>query len=183
MWWEDTGLQWVPTSPHIPNASTVLFCAATGILGELDAVNIGVGYTLPFQLVGTPWIDASHFAQTLNAKKIAGVSFRPIIYTPFYGAMQGKQVGGAQIYIVDRDEANLVNIQFTIAQTMAELNHGKSIFALSDSSRIKMFDKVMGTDAVRLALESNVPVEEIVSRWEKDIHRFIAIRKKYLMYE
>jgi uncharacterized protein YbbC (DUF1343 family) len=183
MWWEDTGLQWVPTSPHIPNAPTALFCAATGILGELDAVNIGVGYTLPFQIVGTPWIDASRFAQMLNAKKIAGLFFRPITYTPFYAAMQGKQVKGVQIHILDREKANLVNVQLTIAQTLAELNHGKSIFAMSDSSRIKMFDKVMGTDAVRLALESNVPVEQIVSRWGKDIDRFIAIRKKYLMYE
>jgi uncharacterized protein YbbC (DUF1343 family) len=183
MWWEDTGLQWVPTSPHIPNAPTALFYAATGILGELDAVNVGVGYTLPFQLVGTPWIDGSRFAQALNAKKIAGVYFRSITYTPFYAAMQGKQVKGVQIYIVDREKANLVNIQFHIAQTMVELYRGKSIFALSDSSRIKMFDKVMGTDAVRLALESNVPVEEIVSRWGKDIDRFTAIRKKYLMYE
>jgi len=128
MWWEDTGLEWVPTSPHIPNAVTALFYAGTGILGELDAVSIGVGYTLPFQLVGTSWIDASRFAQALNAKKIAGVYFRSISYRPFYAAMQGKQVSGVQIYILDREKVNLVNLQLHIIQVMNELYPAKSIF-------------------------------------------------------
>jgi uncharacterized protein YbbC (DUF1343 family) len=183
MWWEDTGLEWVPTSPHIPNAVTALFYAGTGILGELDAVSIGVGYTLPFQLVGTSWIDASRFAQALNAKKIAGVYFRSISYRPFYAAMQGKQVSGVQIYILDREKVNLVNLQLHIIQVMNELYPAKSIFELSDASRNQMFDKVMGTDAVRLALEKKAPVEEIVSHWNKDIESFRSIRKKYLLYE
>jgi len=183
MWWEDTGLEWVPTSPHIPNSATALFYAATGILGELDGVSIGVGYTLPFQLIGAPWIDASRFAQALNAKKIAGVYFRPISYRPFYAVMQGKQVNGVQIYILDRKKVNLVNIQLHIIQVMNELYPAKSIFALSDASRNDMFDKVMGTDAVRLALEKKTPVEEIVSQWNKDIESFKLIRKKYLLYE
>ena len=183
MWWEDTGLEWVPTSPHIPNAVTALFYAGTGILGELDAVSIGVGYTLPFQLVGTSWIDASRFAQALNAKKIAGVYFRSISYRPFYAAMQGKQVSGVQIYILDREKVNLVNLQLHIIQVMNELYPAKSIFELSDASRNQMFDKVMGTDAVRLALEKNVSVEGIVSPWKKDIDSFRLIRKKYLLYE
>jgi uncharacterized protein YbbC (DUF1343 family) len=46
-----------------------------------------------------------------------------------------------------------------------------------------MFDKVMGTDAVRLALEKKAPVEEIVLQWNKDIDSFRLIRKKYLLYE
>ncbi len=183
MWWEDTGLQWVPTSPHIPNASTALFCAATGIIGELDGLSVGVGYTLPFQLVGAPWIDAPHLAQALNGKNIPGVYFRPIVYTPFYGAMQGKQVNGVQIYLLDRGRVNLVSLQLCIIQTINELYPAKDIFAHSDSSRIKMFDNVMGTDAVRMAMEKKVPAATIISDWEKDVDSFIQIRKKYLLYE
>ena len=183
MWWDQTGLRWVPTSPHVPNAQTALFYAATGIMGELDAVNIGVGYTMPFQLVGAPWMDASRFAESLNAKKIPGVYFRPMIYRPFYAAMQGKQVNGVQIYFSDREKVNLVTLQLYIAQTIRSVFPGKDVFALSDSSRIKMFDKVMGTDAVRIALQKNIPVEEISSGWKKEVDAFIVSRKKYLLYE
>ncbi len=183
MWWDQTGLRWVPTSPHVPNAETALFYAATGIIGELDGVNIGVGYTMPFQLVGAPWIDASRFAESLNAKKIPGAYFRPMIYRPFYGAMQGKQVNGVQVYFSDREKVNLVTLQLYIAETIRRVFPGKDLFAVSESSRIKMFDKVMGTDAVRIALQKGVPVEEISSSWKKEVDAFIVSRKKYLLYE
>jgi len=183
MWWEDTGLQWVPTSPHIPNAATALFCAATGIIGELDGLSVGVGYTLPFQLVGATWIDAAQLAQDLNGKNIPGVYFRPIVYAPFYGAMQGKQVSGVQIYLLDRSEVNLVNIQLHIVQTINALYPARDVFVHSDSSRIKMFDNVMGTDAVRIALEQRVPAAAIIAGWKKQVDAFLPLRNKYLLYE
>ena len=183
MWWEDTGLQWVPTSPHIPNAATALFCAATGIIGELDGLSVGVGYTLPFQLVGATWIDAAKLAQELNGRNIPGVYFRPIVYTPFYGAMQGKQVSGVQVYFLDRNEVDLVSLQLYIVQTIDELYPARDVFVHSDSSRIKMFDNVMGTDAVRIALEQKVPVAAIIAGWKKEVDAFLPLRNKYLLYE
>ena len=77
MTFKETGLAWVPTSPHIPEADTPLFYASTGILGELNMVNIGVGYTLPFKVVGAPWIDAEAFAEKLNSQHLRGVHFFP----------------------------------------------------------------------------------------------------------
>src|SRR5574344_2389178 len=54
MTFEDTGLEWVLASPHIPHKHSALFYPITGILGELGYVSIGVGYTLPFQIIDTP---------------------------------------------------------------------------------------------------------------------------------
>ena len=47
MLWEDTGLPWVLTSPHVPQPLSAVYYPASGILGELDYMNIGVGYNLP----------------------------------------------------------------------------------------------------------------------------------------
>ena len=47
---EATGLPWVASSPHIPHAHSSYYYPISGILGELYVYNIGVGYTLPFQL-------------------------------------------------------------------------------------------------------------------------------------
>jgi uncharacterized protein YbbC (DUF1343 family) len=183
MTWEETGLPWVPPSPHIPNAETAFFCAATGAMGELDALSVGIGYTMPFQLVGAPWIDGGLLAKKLEALRIPGVRFRPATYVPFYAAMKGQQVNGVQLYIVDREKANLVNIQLYLMQTINELYPAKNIFGLTDSIDVTMFDKVMGTDAVRLALADNVSLEKIISEWKKETDQFLPIRKKYLLYE
>ena len=90
MTFEETGLKWVPTSPHIPEPSTPFYYPTTGILGELQLVNIGIGYTLPFKVVGAPWIDAKKFAQQLNDQKFPGVHFILFITAPFLAVFRAK---------------------------------------------------------------------------------------------
>ena len=51
MGYADTGLQWIASSPHIPQAVTSYYYPTSGILGELGYVSIGVGYTIPFQML------------------------------------------------------------------------------------------------------------------------------------
>jgi len=84
MWFDQTHLTWVPTSPHIPHSHVAMFYAATGIMGELQVVSEGVGYTLPFELAGAPFItDAQAFAKALNDRKLPGVHFRPMYFKPY----------------------------------------------------------------------------------------------------
>ena len=90
MSFKDTHLPWVPTSPHVPEAETALVYPVTGILGELGIVNIGIGYTLPFKLIGAPWIQAEAFAEQLNQQQFPGVRFLPFYYRPFYGKFEGE---------------------------------------------------------------------------------------------
>ncbi len=58
MYFEETGLPWVLSSPHVPHRDSPLYYPATGIAGELYAVSIGVGYTIPFQTFAAEWINA-----------------------------------------------------------------------------------------------------------------------------
>jgi len=78
-----TGLPWMPTSPQIPEADTPFFYPATGLIGHCSIVNIGIGYTLPFKLVGAPWVEAEKFADALNQQKLPGVYFSLFITVPF----------------------------------------------------------------------------------------------------
>jgi len=180
--WEDTGLPWVPTSPHVPNAETALYYSATGILGELDAINIGVGYTMPFQLIGAPWIESRRFADAMNAKRLPGFFFRPLTYKPYYGAMKDKQLGGVQVYLRDRSKADLVAMQLHAIETIFSLYPGADLFTAS-TARNDMFDKVMGTDTVRKALVDRTPVAQIIAGWKTGMDEFRAKRAKYLLYK
>lgn len=91
-----TGLQWIPSSPHIPHAETSYYYPASGILGEFSYMSIGVGYTIPFEMFAAPWIDAAAFSKRLNALKVPGVVFRPIYAIPlccFQGRKYWRRAG------------------------------------------------------------------------------------------
>jgi uncharacterized protein YbbC (DUF1343 family) len=112
MVWSDTGHEWVPTSPHVPTARSAAAYAATGILGELYVINIGVGYTLPFEMVGSPWIDGEALANAIPKQN--GVIFRPVHFRPFYSTFQGEPCEGVQVHIDPKNAQSLVNINYQL---------------------------------------------------------------------
>ncbi len=183
MSFEDTGLPWVMSSPHIPHAHSAYFYPVSGILGELYLVNIGVGYTLPFQLFGTDWIDdAELLASRLNQLDIPGVIFRPIHFRPFYTNMEGKRMRGVQVHLTDLRSAPLSLIQFYVVQEVFRMHPEYDIFELSPN-RLDMFDKVCGTDRVRKAFQKNFRVSDIMELWTAGIPDFVLRAKPYFLYD
>jgi len=178
----DTGLPWVISSPHIPRAESATYCAITGILGELYDMNVGIGYTLPFEIFGAEWIIPDLLASNLNKLKLKGVSFRPISYQPFYGTQQNRLMHGVQIYVSDLDKASLTLIQFYVLQECHKLWPEKNVFELCDPSRLSMFDKVCGTKKIREAFTRSFTVESIQDKWNEDVDSFKAKAKKYFFY-
>ena len=179
---EDTGLPWVPTSPHIPFAHSAFFYPVSGILGELGYMSIGVGYTLPFEMFATEWINAEEFAGALNAKRIPGINFRPIHLKPYYSVGQGKNFQGVQIYLTDFSKARLSDIQFHVMEVAATLYPDHRVFDHAPEDRFDMFDKVSGSDFIRLAFSKNHRFNDIKSYWTKDEEAFRKLSKKYYLY-
>ena len=176
----DTGLQWVPTSPHVPDSQTPFYIAATGCIGELGTVNEGVGYTMPFRLIGKPEFNADTFAEKMNELDLSGVCFRPTFYKPYYGKFTGKIVKGVQIHITDFNTFKPMQTQIFLLKTIISENLQESIFS---TERIDMFDKAMGTDKIRLGLEKDVPVDSLYQILDKGMDEFLKKRVKYLQYD
>jgi uncharacterized protein YbbC (DUF1343 family) len=183
MWWDETGLAWVPTSPHIPHARTAMFYVMTGLLGELGTANQGVGYTLPFELVGAPWIDGEKLADYLNSCKLEGVEFRPLWYRPFYFDTASSRFQGVQIHIRDREQLNMTAVQLTILDALGRLFPQNDIYARAKPDRLDAFDKVNGSSDVRVALQRHTSVEELLRSMDRERAHFMIKREKYLLYE
>ena len=183
MTYAETGLQWIAPSPHIPQAVTAFFYPSSGVLGELGVLSTGVGYTLPFQLFGAEWINAEDFSRALNSLNLAGIYFRPISYNPFYGSGTGKSYQGVQVHITDYEKATLSEIQFHVLQVANRLYPGKVIIANASENGIAMFDKVLGTDYIRLNFQKNVRFSDIRDYWRKDVDAFRKLSKKYYLYK
>ena len=182
MTFDDTGLPWVPASPHIPFAHSACFYPVSGILGELGYLSIGVGYTLPFEIFAAEWIDAEQFAKALNAKRLPGIVFRPIHLKPYYSVGQGKNLHGVQVYLRDFDKARLSDVQFHVMEVAAQLYPDKKVFDHADENRFEMFDKVCGTDFIRKEFSKNHCFADIQSYWTKDEASFGKLAKKYYLY-
>lgn len=181
MYFEQTGLPWVLTSPHIPHRYSPFYYAASGILGELRGVlSIGVGYTLPFQTFATEWIKSEELANKMNSYNLDGVIFRPISYKPYYGFGKDKMLNGVEIYITDYKRINLTNAQFYFAQAISEL-YGRNIIA-ENEGRFDMFDKVLGTSKIRELFMQRLKVEDILPYLNKDIDNFRKLSEKYYLY-
>ncbi len=179
----DIDLPWVLPSPHMPQAETVLYYPASGILGELGYMSIGVGYTLPFQIFAAPWIVAEDLVAELDKMDIAGVEFRPLYVKPFYSAYKGENIGGVQMYVTDFNKVELTAIQFYVMQAMAQLYPEKAVFDNADTGRYRMFDLVCGTNYVRETFAKTNTFESIREYWNKDVAAFKELSKKYYMYE
>ena len=182
MTFDQTGLPWVLTSPHVPHATSSFYYAASGILGEFSFMSIGVGYTLPFHLFAKDSIDASALSQRLNELHLPGVLFRPIYLKPFYAVGQGKNYSGVQFYLTDYKKARLTEIQFYVMQVMAELYPNKKCFGPDTEKRYDMFDKVCGSDQIRLLMAKKMKVEDMLPYWRKDEAAFQQLSKKYYLY-
>ncbi len=183
MSFQDTGLPWIPTSPYIPESDTPLYYPMTGILGEISLVNIGIGYTLPFKLVGAPWINAIEFAKTLNSQKYPGVYFTPFFYRPFYGKFKNENCEGVLITVSNPLKFKPLATQFLIIETLKKLYPVpfKAAVELS-AGKQEMFAKVIGSRKVwELLLNKRSFVAEMRNLHQKEKNDFYEKRKKYLI--
>ena len=182
MTFADTGLPWIASSPHIPQALTAWYYPTTGIVGELGYLSIGVGYTLPFQLFAASWIDAEELANAMNAQQMPGVTFRPIHLRPFYSTGKGEQLQGIQIHITNYKTVQLTPIQFVLMQEIARLYPEHSVMEHANQQRFSMFDKVCGSKQIRQRFMLRNQWSDIESYWNKDVKPFKILSKKYYLY-
>ena len=181
MLYRDTRLPWILPSPNIPNMETAIAYPSAGITGEFnDYLQIGIGYTLPFEVFAAEWIDADALKAKLESYRIPGTVFRTIHYKPFSGALKDKLLHGVQYYFSDYEKATITLTQFFVMQAVNELYPDHNPFP--GSVRQRMLDIVCGTDYVRTHFGKRLLVEDIAPYWNKDVDNFRALSEKYYMY-
>jgi uncharacterized protein YbbC (DUF1343 family) len=183
MSYRDTGLPWIPPSPNVPEPDTPLFCPITGILGEISLVNIGIGYTLPFKIVGAPWIKGSEFAEKLNSQKLPGVHFQPHCFRPFWGLYKGLDCEGILIHIADPKTFRPVATQYLILgmlKSLYPLEFNKCIGQMGD--RKDLFCKANGTEFIyEMLVKEKYPAWKLIEYQHSQREAFLEKRKAYLL--
>jgi uncharacterized protein YbbC (DUF1343 family) len=184
MYWDDARLPWVMPSPNMPTLDTAVVYPG-GVLFEGTQLSEGRGTTRPFELLGAPWIDAEPSAARLNALKIDGARFRPVVFEPTFHKHARLTCGGVQIHVTDRRAFRPV---LAGVAAMGEFHRSApDRFAWREPPYEYVHDRMpidilAGSDHLRRAIEADVPARDIAKDWEAGTREFEEMRRGYLLY-
>jgi uncharacterized protein YbbC (DUF1343 family) len=194
MAWEDTGLPWVPPSPNMPHLSTLRQYPGACLI-EGTELSEGRGTTLPFEIVGAPWIDAFTLADRLNSEAWAegmGARFRPHVFQPTQSKWAGQYCGGVQVYVIDPARWRPIQVWLSVITTIYTLypDHFRWLPEHPDTG-VQHFDRLIGSTWVRKEIEAGIRTGKSTSaiiapfaiEWTDDCRAFELERRPFLHYE
>ena len=184
MYFDETGLPWVLTSPNIPTLDTAIVYPGA-VLFEGTMLSEGRGTTRPFELIGAPWVDGEGLCRTLNALALPGVVFRPAFFEPTFHKHAKTGCGGCQIHVTDR--RTFEPMRASIEVLVAMRNQAPRQFAWRDPpyeyERVKPpIDILYGSDVLRTYVDAGRSVDDICGTWASDEAAFARLREPFLLY-
>lgn len=182
LWYDETGLNFIQTSPNIPDLETAIIYAGLGLL-EGTNVSEGRGTKTPFKIFGSPWIEGKRLASKLNSLNLTGVSFHDTTFTPqVIPGMAGKPkyknrlCSGIFIELKNRDIFQPYTSGIRIVDTIYQL------YQDSLSWRENHFDLLCGTGEVRNTIQKRADLDSLFLSWKNEMKNFLQCREKYLIY-
>jgi uncharacterized protein YbbC (DUF1343 family) len=179
-----TGLPWVLPSPNMPTVETAVVYPGQCLL-EGTNLSEGRGTTRPFELCGAPGIDAAALAGRLRAEGLPGVAFRPAWFRPTFHKFAGRDCGGVQLHVTDREAFRPVRTGLAVLAALRELAGERFAWRTETYEFVAdrpAIDLLFGSARERLALESGRPVAEIARAWEAEEEDFRRRRQEFLLY-
>jgi uncharacterized protein YbbC (DUF1343 family) len=184
MYWDDTDLTWIISSPNIPTFDTTTVYPG-GVLFEGTNVSEGRGTTRPFELIGAPWVVAERFAEAMNRRDLPGVYFRPAVFEPTFQKHAGKACAGVQIHA--RDRRTFRPVEAGVALIEAFRASDPNQFRWKDPPYEYEYEKMpidclAGSSTLRDQIDAGVPAHEIAAGWKEPVDEFLKIRERVLLY-
>lgn len=176
MWFDETGLTWVPPSPNMPHSRTAILYPGL-CLAEGTNLSVGRGTPLPFEIVGAPWVDGHRLAAEMNGLELEGVRFRPMSFTPTGDKFADTLCSGVQVHVTDRNALRPVMVGLYLIATLRRL------FPKEFEWRGQHFDRLIGKEEVRGRIERGDRVDAIARDWVQEQKEFAARRATCLLYD
>jgi uncharacterized protein YbbC (DUF1343 family)/CubicO group peptidase (beta-lactamase class C family) len=173
MWFDSTGLTWVNPSPNMRSLTEAALYPGVGLL-ETTNISVGRGTDTPFEVIGAPWLDGQKLASYLNARKIAGVRFVPIRFTPKSSVFKNEECSGVNIVITDRSRFRSVLTGVEIAVALHQL--------LPAEWKIDGYSHLLVSADALERLKRGDSVEGIAGSWATSLENFRRVRARVLIY-
>ncbi|MEX2532030.1 MAG: DUF1343 domain-containing protein [Gemmatimonadota bacterium] len=174
----ETDLPWLPPSPNMPDLESALHYPGT-CLFEGTNLSVGRGTDRAFQQVGAPWLDGEELAARMGAYELPGVRFEAVRFTPSNpgdGKFGGEELGGVRLHVTEPRQYD------PTATGVALLVESHRLAGDRWSWRTEHFDRLAGTDALRLGIVAGLGVPELTSGWAGELKAFEELREGALLY-
>ena len=173
MWFDGTGQTWINPSPNMRSLTQATLYPGVGLL-ETTNVSVGRGTDTPFELVGAPWIDGQRLASYLNERRIAGVRFVPVRFTPRASVFQDVECGGINLVITDRAQLRPVYAGLEIAAALRRL--------YPDDWQVEKYGRLLANADTLERLKRGESPEQIALSWQPRLEEFRRVRTRALIY-
>jgi len=172
-WYDETGLLWVNPSPNLRTLTEAILYPGVAMV-EGANVSVGRGTETPFELLGAPWMKAKELAEYLNRRKIQGVRFIPVDFTPKSNRFENQLCHGIQIVLTDRQALDSPALGVEIASALHRL--------YSSDFHLDKTLPLIGSYEVLQAIKEGQDPNSIVLNWQASLEKFFKLRSKYLLY-
>lgn len=172
-WYDDTGLAWINPSPNMRNLNQAALYPGIGAI-EYGNVSVGRGTDQPFEQIGAPWIDGPRLAAALNARRLPGIRFYPVTFTPASSKYANQECQGVFMVITNRAALQPVRVGIEIAWALWTLFGDK--FDAANTWRL------VGAESILTRLRQGEDPAALAAQWTADEARWRRLRAKYLLY-
>jgi uncharacterized protein YbbC (DUF1343 family) len=180
MLFSETGLPWVRPSLNMPSLESALHYPGMCLF---DATNISVGRGTDeaFQLLGAPWLDGTALVEAVQSYGLPGVSFAPVRFIPKdpeYGKYTGEEISGIRLTYVSQ-EYDPTLAALVLLREIRRISGDRWQWRNGGSG----FDRLAGTDQLRLGLDAGLPLDQLRAGWDEALEAFGQLREPYLLYQ
>ena len=172
-WFDQTGLRWVNPSPNLRSLTQAILYPGVGMI-ESANVSVGRGTATPFELIGAPWIAGDGLARYLNGRRLPGVVFEPVTFTPAASPYAHQRCGGVRFKVLDRNALDVAALGVELAAALYRLYPGK--FHLDGTVGM------IGSRQVLQAIKNGDDPRVMERRWQPGLDAFGRLRARYLIY-
>jgi uncharacterized protein YbbC (DUF1343 family) len=185
LWWDQTGLEFIPPSPNIRRLDAAISYPGTVFFEGIN-LSEGRGTDFPFEQTGAPWLRADSVVAAMTAMRLPGVRFEAVTFTPVASAAKfgGELLHGVRLHITDRETYRPVRTVLLLIDTIRRLHPAEFRFTgpTPESPDAYWIDRLAGTDRLRKAIEGGT-LPALLDEWDRDSRGFEASRGRYLLYE
>ena len=171
----ETGLPWVLPSPNMPTPQTAVVYPGT-VLAEALNISEGRGTTIPFELIGAPFINEEKLKSELDKRHIPGCVFRIHNFIPTFNKYNGMLCHGIQIHVSSHEDyfpvGTALELIDSIIQTSASDTLSFNPPPYEYERELMPFDILSGDSLMRISLMNCYPVEQEKERWQGETEEF-----------